>query len=99
MAYLCNSADDSKKSVAIWAKNKKSNFSHFDNYNSGSKHDNYTNDPIFLIYPFRSIHWFTSFLHFKTFKIQSHGSSFALCYCPKNTHLHVKDKTFKPISI
>ena len=40
MAYLCNSADDSKKSVAIWAKNKKSNFSHFDNYNSGSKHDN-----------------------------------------------------------
>ena len=40
MAYLCNSADDSKKSVAIWAKNKKSNFSHLDNYNSGSKHDN-----------------------------------------------------------
>ena len=73
MAHLCNSADDSKKSITVWAKNKKSNFSHFRNYNSGSKHDNYTNDPIFLICSLSSIRWYISFLHFNTFKIQSHG--------------------------
>ena len=44
----------------------------------------------------------TGLLHsciLKPSKFSPMGSSFALCYCPKNTHLHVKDKTFKPISI
>ena len=50
-----------------------SHFWHFNDHNSESKHDNQTNDPIFLIYSLNFIHWFISFLHLKIFKIQFHG--------------------------
>ena len=36
---------------------------------------------------------------YKTFKIQFHGVPFVLCYGLKNTHLHTKDETFKPLNI
>ena len=44
---------------------KMSHFWHFNDHNSGSKHDNQINDPIFVIYSPRSVHWNISFLHFK----------------------------------
>ena len=51
---------------------KMSHFWHLNDHNSGSKHDNQTNDSIFLIYSLNFIHWYVSFLHLKTFKIQFH---------------------------
>ena len=45
---------------------------HSNDHNSRSKHDNQENDRIFFIYSSSSIHWYISFLHFKTFKIQFH---------------------------
>ena len=46
---------------------------HFNNHNCGTKHDDQTNDPIFLIHSLSSIRWYNSFLNLKTFKIQFLG--------------------------
>ena len=48
-------------------------FWHFNDQKAGSNYDNSTNNPIFLIYFLSSIHWYVSFLHFKTFKFHFHG--------------------------
>ena len=49
---------------------KTSHFCHFNDNNFGSKHYKQKKDPIFLIYPLSSIHWYISLFHFKTLKIQ-----------------------------
>ena len=55
-------------------------FRHFNDHNSGGKHGNQTNDPIFLIDSLGPIRWHISYLHLKKnafllliFKIQCHG--------------------------
>ena len=49
-------------------------FWYFNDLNSGSMHDNWTNDTILLIYFFASIRWYISFLHF-----EEQGPAFTLC--------------------
>ena len=80
--------------VISWKYKKCAIFWHFNDYNPGSKHDNYTNDFIFHIYSLSSIcWWYISFLHFKSLKIQFHGvfllHSVLVCkifiYMPKMT--------------
>ena len=58
-------------------------FRHFNDHNSGGKHGNQTNDPIFKIYSLGPIRWHISYLHLKKnafllliFKIQCHGVPF-----------------------
>ena len=51
---------------------KMSHFWHFNDRNSGSKYDNKTNDSFFSHLLLKLYPWYISFLHFKTYKIQSH---------------------------
>ena len=64
-------------------------------YNSRSKHDNLTNDPIFLIC---SIRLYISFLYFNTFKVQFYGLPFAFSGL-WNIRLHAKNDIFKSVNI
>ena len=67
----------------LWLKiQKMSHLWHFNYNNFGNKHDNYTNEPIFVIYSFTSSPWYISFLHLKTFNIQFHMESPFLYYVP-----------------
>ena len=52
---------------------KISHFGYFNDSNLGSKHDNETNDPIFLISHLSCICCYIYFMHFKTLEIQFHG--------------------------
>ena len=47
-----------------------SHFWHFNDHKARSKHETYITDPVLPIYSLRSIRWYISLLHFKTFKVQ-----------------------------
>ena len=66
---------------------KISHFGHFNDNNFGSKHDNETNDPIFLISYSISIPCYIYFMHFKTLKIQFHGV--LLLHCVLVCKIHI----------
>ena len=70
--------------VAIW---KISHFLHFNDNNFGSKHDNETNGPIFLISYLSFIRCYIYFMHFKTLKIQFHGVPLLHCVLVCKIHL------------
>ena len=50
---------------------KMSHFWRFHDHNSRCKHDNQTNDPIFVIYSLSSVHLYISFSHFSIFKFHT----------------------------
>ena len=58
---------------------KMSCLGHFNGYNSRTKY-NLTNDTIFLMCCLSSIHWYISFLHFKTIKIHLTGSFICIMF-------------------
>ena len=76
------------------AENKKmSHVEHFNDHNSRSKHDNQTNNPIFLIYSLSSLRWSISFQHLKTFKTKFRGIAPQHSILVSKIHIHVLKMT------